>query len=132
VTLDISPLLGQLALMGWELDTAMEQAGALAEPGGFVVAHDEGAGEDWITVQQPDTLAVAIVHTKRPFVIAEPSVTLPARTTTGPVVVLSIGLRDVELTADRDAVAAAFPDGRPDSGAIAEAFSAMDLWFATI
>jgi hypothetical protein len=132
VTLDISPLLHQLATMGWEFGTAMELAQALAEPSDLVVAHDDGAGEDWITLQQPDTRAVAIVHTKRPFVIAEPLVPLPARSTPAAVVMLSLGLRDVELTADREAVATAFPEGRPDSGAIAEAFSAMDLWFATI
>jgi hypothetical protein len=73
---------------------------------------------------------VGVVHARRPFVIVEPAVVIPARQS-AVLVILSASMNERNLRARGEAMDEAFGRGSA-SPAVAEEFSPADLWFATV
>lgn len=120
---------------GWDEADAVRQASAIASAvAGAVVLWDEGE-EDWLQVLSAGT--VSYVHAKKPFVmlLGEFGEALLGKIEESVVTLTVDSWTERSLSADVDTLRRAFP-GRvlPDAlpSRSAEAFSAEELWFATI
>jgi hypothetical protein len=125
--MDVTGILRTVSDMEWPEADARRIAEGLAR-GDRQVDHDGDAGEMWITVASPGRFE-AMVHTRRPLVVADPRLPLPAMDVVAIVVV--VPLSDSVLTAASEAIDAAFGQGGK-SAVVQGPFSAGDLFFATV